>query len=228
MESFFLLVAFMLDVIGLLASGSFTGVAMFVIGILIATILGQRVTGRAALRLPLVITIVLALGLGIYLLQSGIQNRLALQYPGNDMNLLLPSTMQGRINLWTSVYIPYITRNTEELILGLGPKGITGFTVEENFYLYLILRYGLLGLCAYLFAIFYLIKLTYIYINKKYSGLLGPLALMSLIFMVQLSIASLSGRYFDYSGVAETLWVILALWSVNRHLDPNKESVNVV
>ena len=224
-ESFFLLVAFMLDVIGLLASGSFTGVALFVIGILIATILGQRVTGRAALSLTLVISVVLVLGLGVYLMRSGIQNRLAQQYGGNDVNLLLPSTLQVRIGLWMSVFIPYIKSSMGELFLGLGPKGIA---LEENYYLYLITRSGLLGLCAYLFAIFYLIKLMYKYSNKKYKGLLGPLALMSFILVVQLSIASLTGLYFDYSGVAETIWVILALWFVNRHLDMNKESVNVV
>lgn len=224
-ESFFLLVAFMLDVIGLLASGSFTGVALFVIGILLATILGQRATGRAALRLPLVISVVLALGLGVYLLQSGLQNRLTYQYRSTDANLLLPVTLQARIDLWMSVFIPYIKSNMEQLILGLGPQGIS---IEENYYLYLITRYGLSGLCAYLFAIFYLIKLMYIYINKKYNGLLGPLALMSFILIIQLSVASLSGRYFDYSGVAETFWVIIALWSVNRRLASNKETANVV
>ena len=223
-ESFFLLVAFMLDMIGLLASGSFTGVALFVIGILLATILGQRVTGRATLKLTLVISVVLALGLGAYLLRSGIQNRLAFQFRGNDVNLI-PTTLQARIVLWTSVFIPYIKSNIVQLILGVGPQGIS---IEENYYLYLITRYGLSGLCAYLYAIFYLIKLMYRYINIKYKGLPGSLALMSFIVIVQISIASWSARYFDYSGISETLWVILALWSVNRHLDVNKESVNVV
>ena len=51
---------------------------------------------------------------------------------------------------------------------------------------------------------------------------------MSFILIIQLSVASLSGRYFDYSGVAETFWVIIALWSVNRRLASNKETANVV
>jgi hypothetical protein len=210
---YLLVIAFLVDLIGLIASGSFTGLIIFVLGLfLMQSILGKGFINWL-LKPKILLLVVFAIVLALAMFGQNIQGRLVAQYSGGQP-ALVPQTLEMRINLWKSTFLPYIAQNWDQLILGLGP---TALGIEENYYLYLIMRYGLPGLIAYIVFIIAILKRSLIS-SRSSEGMTKALALATFIMLGQISLASLSARYFDYSGVSETLWITLGLWIASERL----------
>lgn len=206
----FFILALILNVLGLVSSGSFTGVVMLVVGLLLMQILLPRLGHKSIIKSGYLLLFILIGALAFFLFRDSIEGRISMQY-GGGQQLLVPETMGARITLWSDYIIPYMVDHPISVLLGVGTKGIT---LEENYYLYLTWRYSIFALIAHLLLVFVLIKMSYHFLWKT-TYYTRVLALGGFIMVIQLSVASLTGMYFEYSGVAETLWIVFGLLSAS-------------
>jgi hypothetical protein len=193
------LIVIFLDLIVVFLTASFSGTAAMVFGL--GVLFTSSRQARAYLRpmlylLPVIITLLATVFWNI------VSDRLEMQF-GASAESLIPHTWKVRLYLWQEVMWPYIS---EHWLWGLGTVRL-GWNFFESYYVFLILTTGIFGVLAYLgLSVGVLINLSGYRGDTTWRG---SIALIAGTFVTQILLANIAGGYFEFSGVTESLWLIL-------------------
>lgn len=160
---------------------------------------------RKSWRIMLFVFLVLIIALSIF--WPFVQERFEFQF--SESSLLQPKTGVYRLQVWSNVFWPTIKNH---ILFGYAPTIPEGFGWQsfESQYIALLFKGGILYLIAHLFFVIY----NGWWLYKKWrlsTSIVGLCALCALISIFVMSVMSLSNEYFSYSGVMETLWILLGL-----------------
>ena len=132
--------------------------------------------------------------------------RLAHQFGGNP-DSVVPTTLSSRFEHWSENTWPAAQDN---LIFGLRPDTSDFWASEESYYFSLLLRGGALFFVGYFVLLFTVLRR--LAGRKRELQRTGKTiaAATGVLFLV-IALMNVSNAYFEYSGVGETLWIMLAL-----------------
>lgn len=138
-----------------------------------------------------------------------IRRRFRQQFPQSDTTYKrIPSHLAGRYRRWVTLYDYFL----EKPIFGYGLKGIPEIpkirVYSHNYYVFLIICSGILGLLAYLFMNYMILKKLNKLKQFKHEGFLIIL-IISMYLISQISQLS-----FQYGGLSEFFGILLALTAI--------------
>jgi hypothetical protein len=198
----------------LVLSGSFAGVIVSVMGIvLISVLLGINLN-----RKSIIVFFLLALVASIMLLYF--QDRILIRwneqfgYGGGSA----PSSLLVRFKLWQDIYLPAIQKN---LFWGINPTVPAYYTWKftESQYLDLLFSFGLVGFVSYLF--WNVMTLNSLVLRfYDHGNFLRTVTAIAIVIIIVLFVAGFSNAVFAYSGTVEYMWIILALVTTQEDLKP--------
>lgn len=137
-----------------------------------------------------------------------VQLRIKHQFHRGPLYGIIPSHLVGRYLRWVRLYDYFL----EKPIFGYGFKGVpeipgTG-VYSHNYYVYLVIYSGMLGLLAYLFMNYMILKKLNKLKQFKHEGFLIIL-IISMYLISQISQLS-----FQYGGLSEFFGILLALTAI--------------
>jgi len=133
------------------------------------------------------------------------EQRIQEQFRGDSW---VPHSLQYRLRLWDEQMIPLIKEN---IVFGMGPDYYQLPNVADSQYIFLFLRGGIFLFIAFFILFFKMIFIALRNIKiaddnfTKYSGIL----VFSLL--VGIFVGNFTEPYFRYAGVAELIWILLAI-----------------
>ncbi len=143
------------------------------------------------------------------------KDRMQLQFSGT----WIPHTLLVRIDFWLHRALPQIAKH---LVLGFGPSKYD-WVAAESAYLFVIANCGIVGLAGFIgFIVVVWRNLARRLREHSLNTLAGGLLLLALGLLLQITAASTTGQYFEYSGSSENLWAIWTMALVASRL-PRKE-----
>jgi hypothetical protein len=168
-----------------------------------------------------VLGLLLVIGFG-----ASLQERLALQFRGT----WIPMTILTRLDFWINTALPLVSSH---LLFGIGPS-LYDWVTAENHYLFLAANGGLVSLAGFLFFIGLVWRKFSRLFRRIAAAPRGPardlahsLSLLSLAFLLQALIASMTGHYFEYSGATEMLWSVWSMAIVAERLSGGRPLDNL-
>ncbi|MBD3336687.1 MAG: hypothetical protein GF355_14340 [Candidatus Eisenbacteria bacterium] len=148
----------------------------------------------------------------VYLLfREALLQRMALQF--GRRSVLIPWTFLYRMYYWKSILMPHILKRP---VFGHASKPVE-WVSEESYYFFLLVKSGFVGLVGYGAGIYLLFK-ELGRIGEAADPLTSRTCLLALVLMVELLVANVGGLYFEYSGVTETFWLVVAVAAVQHRL----------
>lgn len=195
----FVLGVVFLDLLVIPLTGSFTGTLGLILGCILIFLLSKAT--RSMLRpllymLPFVVVVLAVVFWPI------ISHRLGIQF--RDTGSMTPTSWQGRMEIWRNVLIPAVERYW---LWGVGAEK-PGWVAEENYYIFCIVKAGIFCLLAYVsVSTILLVRLIRDFVND--TSWWGVLGVVSMIHIIQVLIANISGLYFELNGVAEIPWLLI-------------------
>jgi hypothetical protein len=197
----------------LLTSGSFAGA----IGLLLGILLIQITSEHKAKALQTLIwgtagVVVIALLLKPLILPI-LGQRLAYQFEQGDA---VPHTLAYRFLVWRGVFWPVISQNW---LWGVRPTipATLSWQAEESQYLYLLFRFGIIGLVAHLAWV----GITLGWLIQRCgtnAGFWRAVSASAGVTLIVLSIVGLTNEVFTFSGVADYLWITLGMVAHNKRV----------
>jgi O-antigen ligase len=191
--------------LGLIASGSFAGMAGVGMGGLLILILNRR-QGRGFSSTVVALLAAGLIALFVFpLVQPLLQQRLTYQFARG----VVPQTLQFRFKVWAEVFWPVIRQN---LLWGVNLTIPTTYTWRwaESEYLLTLFRFGIWGLAA---EVAWLgVTLGWLHARtRRVAGFGRALAVATLGILAVLAVAGLTNSVLSFFGTAEYLWILLAL-----------------
>jgi hypothetical protein len=190
----------------LLASGSFAGIGLTVLGIMMLEILEKRFWQSVKRLFP----IMLATGVFFVLLQPLLMPLIAarIEYQFGHGSWV-PETLEYRFWIWADVFWPHIVAHP---VWGayLDPPSSFAWTVPESQYISLLFRFGIVGLVAHLLWVAIMLR----WLFRRFSatqGLSRAIAASAFSILVMMSIAGLTNAVFYFSGAADFMWILFGL-----------------
>ncbi len=199
----------------LVLSGSFAGVIVSVMGIvLISVLLGINLNRRS-----IIVFFLLALVISGILLFF--QDRILIRWDeqfGYGGGSSAPSSLLVRFRLWRDIYLPAIQKN---LFWGINPTVPAYYTWKftESQYLDLLFSFGLVGFISYL--AWNAITLNSLVLRfYEHGGFLRTVTAIAIVIVIVLFVAGFSNAVFEYSGTVEYMWIMLAFITTQEDLKP--------
>lgn len=190
--------------IGLLLSGSVTGIMTYLILLMFYYIYYKKITINTisfALITLLIFSIVFS---------ENIDSIIKRQKLASDN--IIPSSLQSRIdNIWTTAYHDY----TQNPILGIGPSALQLEYFSDNDYLDKFLRYGTVGGIGYILLILFFVFSPLRMIQKEKSSFLRRLFFFSFLIAFAFALASVTSSAFKAKRLAELYWILYSLPFIN-------------
>jgi hypothetical protein len=190
----------------LLASGSFAGIGLTVVGILMLELLEKRFWQSIKRLFP----IVLAMGVFFVVLQPLLMPLVAarLEYQFGHGSWV-PETLEYRFWIWTDVFWPHIVAHP---VWGayLDAPSSFAWTVPESQYISLLFRFGIIGTVAHLLWVFIMLR----WLHRRFTanqGMTRAIAASAFSILVMMSIAGLTNAVFYFSGAADYMWILFGL-----------------
>jgi len=200
-----LIVALILLLACLIATGSYASVISLALGIFLVEALSRHWIKNIPKNAILFGLIFLAMMLLQPVLMPIVSNRLSFQSQDGG---LLPSTLVFRFEVWEKVFLPPILESFPWAVAPKVPETYAwGFA--ESQYIMLQFHTGLFGLASFIGWIIY----TLFFLQKRRRALRGfsyMVASFTMVLVFILTIAGLTNAVFTYSGVAEYMWILLA------------------
>ncbi len=190
----------------LLASGSYAGIGLSIVGIIILQILSQRKAKSMPILVICFIGAILAVFLFYPLLQPLIEKRLAYQFREGG---LLPQTLTYRFKIWREIFIPAIQQHFPWPVYPTVPSNYA-WQFEESQYILLLFRTGLAGFVSYLLWIGFTIRWLLSRIQHS-QGFNKAIASVPFTLIIMLVIAGFTNEVFSFSGTIDFLWIMLGL-----------------
>ncbi|WP_062567261.1 O-antigen ligase family protein [Pseudoalteromonas arabiensis] len=200
MSKFKSFAVYILGVLGLILSGSFTG---FIIYILVSSMYFFKYK-KIGVKFIVVIS-VLSLLFGL-MFSDNIES--AIKRQKLDQGNLVPSSFNARIeNAWSKAYISF----EDEFINGIGPSAVQLDYSTDNDFLDKFLRFGLIGGLGNVFFILFLISYP-LFKRKNVSDLfIKKLYFYSFMLACCFALASITGSAFKAKRLAELFWIYYSL-----------------
>jgi hypothetical protein len=190
----------------LLASGSFAGLGLTVVGILMLEVLENRLWASSRRLMPIILAMGVLFVLVQPLLMPLVEARLTYQYREGG---LMPQTLAYRIWIWTDVFWPHIV---EHPIWGAYLEAPMSFAwrTPESQYISLLFRFGIIGLVAHLLWVTVMLRWLYRHFQTNH-GLTRAIAASAFSILTMMSIAGLTNAVFYFSGAADFMWILFGL-----------------
>ncbi len=191
-----------LDLVVVFLTASFTGIICVFLGL---SVLLARSPQAKRLVKPLLAASPLVGAVLAGAFWKIIADRFQVQF-GEVATTWVPLTFRVRVRMWREIMWPWVQRFW---VWGLGPYR-WGWPVEESYYMFLILKGGILAVGSFFLFIGYtLVRLArYFRFTHRWQG---AVALVLWIQLVQVSIACITGSHFEANGVSEILWLLLGM-----------------
>lgn len=195
-----MIVTAVLCLFALLASGSYSSIVGFVVGLIIVKIIDPR-------GLKVLLPMFVVAGLGLIILAPLIGGRLLYQFERSESGFI-PQTLEFRIEVWRDIYIPLIL---ERPIWGYSPTlQNLAWAYPESQYLLLLFRSGLVSLVGF----FIWLGTLFVWLSTIIRGAMTPMrsvAIAVFAVLISLSIMGITGPVFTWSGVVDYVWILLGL-----------------
>lgn len=193
-------IAYILGLIGLLLSGSFTGVGIYCLGTVLF-ILYYKKLGFKSLLAILVVTSAM---MGAF--SEDIERSLSRQKISEDN--FIPSSIKARVNnAWSKSY----DEIADSPVYGIGPSAIQLDYSADNDFIDKYLRYGVVGGTAYLLFFLFLIFYPLLALKIDYPPILKRLFFLSFILALSYFLASITGSAIKAKRLGEFFWIMYSL-----------------
>lgn len=217
-SSVLLLTTILVDSLALLLTGTIAAWIGLVIGSLVVVLRSGRLSVTVAL-------ISLAgLAGAVLLFQPFIVARLDEQLGAGAAQGVFPQSIAFRLQLWDQIYLPAIGQH---LVFGSGPTPSTtnSWTAEESFYLFLLLRGGIIYFLSYVLLLgIALVTCRKESKRKKVEKKEGKETIFQTVagatfgILVAITVMNIVGEYFTYAGGTQLIWTFLAIVIAGKQL----------
>lgn len=206
------IIIYLLGLLGLLLSGSMTGILIYFITTLIYFVVYKKI----GIKFTLVVVVLFMLLLNTF--SDEIDRTLTRQKITADS--IIPSSLKHRLNdRWLMVYDDF----EEHYLVGIGPAAMQLTYATDNEYLDRFLRYGVFGGVVFFAFIVFLIIYP-LYKRKNITdGYLRKLFLLSSLIALVFALASLTGTAFKAKRVSELFWIFYSLAFIYSYLAEHKK-----
>jgi len=205
-------ILYLFGIIGLLLSGSFTAIAIYIF----STILFLIAYKKIGIKL-IAFTIVFILSLFTIFFEQ-IEPSIKRQKLSTDN--FIPSSLKHRFNeRWVKVYNDF----ESHFIIGIGPSAIQLDYSTDNEYLDKFLRYGIIGGGGFLLYMFFLIYYPYHKRQVVMDPFTRKLFLFSSLLALCFAMASLTSTAFKAKRVSELFWIFYSIPFIKIHLNKLNE-----
>jgi hypothetical protein len=187
---------------------SLAGVVGAIVSGITLIYLGRQSSLQLAYKI--LVPVVLLLVSAVVVFHPFVLGRLGYQFRGTG--ILLPTTFRERLRIWEYVVAPEVRDN---LLVGSGlliPEHL-GIATEESYYAFLLLRGGLVALLGYCASTSLLVARAY-RVFCRGSGVARVASHITVVVLVATLVMNASNAYWGYSGIAETIWMLIALTEV--------------
>ena len=206
------LIYFSLFIFSVILTGSFSATITLIFALII--FFKKYFNVKRLLIISSFLTICFAIILSIAPIKNSvdhvIKRRIRQQFPQSATTYKwIPSHLAGRYRRWVKLYDYFL----EKPIFGYGLKGIPEVDVRtrvytHNYYVFLIVYSGILGISAYLFMIYVVLKKLNKLKQFKHEGFLAK------VIIVMYLISQISQLSFQYGGLSEFFGILLALTAI--------------
>ncbi len=191
-----------LNLVVVFLTASFTGIICLFLGLIV--LLARSPQAKRLVRPLLIASPVVGTVLaGVF--WKIIADRFQVQF-GDVATTWVPLTFRIRVKMWRDLMWPWVERYW---VWGLGPYR-WGWPVEESYYMFLLLKGGILAIGSFfVFIVYTLARLArYFRFTHRWQG---AVALVLWIQLVQVAVACITGSHFEANGVSEILWLLLGM-----------------
>jgi len=195
---------FSFGIIGLLLSGSFTGVIIYIFTTSIYLVIYKKIG----------IKLIIGISLSIIILTTFFYEDIerSLNRQKITVDNYIPSSLKHRFEeRWQNVFIDF----KKNYMIGIGPAAVQLKYSTDNEYLDKFLRYGLLGGVVFIGFIIFLILSPWMKIKTTNDKFIRKLFVYSSLLAVAFALASLTGTAFKAKRVAELFWIYYSLPFIN-------------
>ncbi|MEM7127346.1 MAG: hypothetical protein AAF702_13520 [Chloroflexota bacterium] len=199
-----------LILLGLIATGSFAGIGVLILGLALMSLLqGKGVKLLTGILFGVVVGILILVILQP-ILGPLIEQRLAYQFGGTQgQSGWIPQTLSFRFQVWEELFLPAIW---EEPIWGIHPTipDDFGWHAMESQYIFLLFTGGLVGLVGWLL---WLVG-SFIWLSQNratQSGFANTIIVYTLVLLSVMTVAGFTNEVFTFLGTIDYLWILLAL-----------------
>ena len=204
------LVNYALALLGLILSGSLTGLLSLAAGI------GCYYFFFRSKKLPKFIILFIAISIGFYLVFPEVVELIIVRQKLSES--IVPSSLLARINgVWLKSYEKFI----ESPILGIGPSVDSLKYAVDNEFFDKFLRYGLIG--GVFFILFFLILLRNTWIKSKSASIQESINYkVSFILLIAFSLSLTTGSFLKSDKISYIFWLLYFLPFVKESANMNK------
>lgn len=190
--------------IGLLLSGSMTGIMTYFILLILYYIYYKKITIKA-LSFGIIVLLIFSV-----IFSDNIDSIVKRQKLTSSN--IIPSSLQARIDhIWTTAYDEYV----ENPIFGIGPSALQLKYFADNDYLDKFLRYGTFGGVGYILLILFFIFLPIQIMQNEKNSFIRRLFFFSFLIAFAFALASVTSSAYKAKRLAELYWILYSLPFIN-------------